>query len=176
MNEQHQQKNIQILQHNCAKSTNAMTSCLKFATKTVDIILIQEFWIDQNQIIISHSAFTCIMSNLAISNEHKSRILAFISKTFKLNATSRSDISFDTDIQALSIFDSNINLSILNVYNEKSQKTTTKEYIIERKLTSINLIENSIICDDFNAHHQWWNSYITSSIRSNALINWLEHG
>jgi FtsZ-binding cell division protein ZapB len=30
-----------------------------------------------------------------------------------------------------------------------------------------------LICGDFNAHHQWWNSRITSSSRSNVLVEWL---
>jgi hypothetical protein len=59
------------------------------------------------------------MLNLKKLDEHKSRVLTFILKTFKLNVISRSDISFDIDIQALSIFNSNINFLILNAYNEK---------------------------------------------------------
>jgi hypothetical protein len=36
MSEQnHYQKNIRILQHNCAKSTNAITSCLEFEIKKI---------------------------------------------------------------------------------------------------------------------------------------------
>jgi hypothetical protein len=40
-------------------------------------------------------------------------------------------------------------------------------------VTSIELAKNSIVCEDFNAHHQWWNSRITSSIRAKFLIDWL---
>jgi hypothetical protein len=42
-----------------------------------------------------------------------------------------------------------------------------------RKLKTIDFTKNSIICGDFNAHHQWWNSRITSSIRVNVLVEWL---
>jgi hypothetical protein len=62
--------------------------------------------------------------------------------------------------------------TMFNVYNEKNQKSSSNEYTIERKLRTIDLTKNNIICDDFNAHHQWWNSRITSSIRANALIDW----
>ena len=98
MRDKNHQKNIWILQHNCAKSTNIMTSCLEFAVKKADIILIQESWIEQNQIIISHPSFICIMSNLDESDKHKSRVLTFVSKTFHLNVTSRPDIFSNTDI------------------------------------------------------------------------------
>jgi hypothetical protein len=64
-------------------------------------------------------------------------------------------------------------LIVLNVYNEKSQKSNSSEYTIERKLQTIDLTRNSIICDDFNAHYQWWNSRITLSICANVLIEWL---
>ena len=32
----------------------------------------------------------------------------------------------------------------------------------------------TIICEDMNAHHSWWNSKITNSIRATELVNWLE--
>ena len=41
---------------------------------------------------------------------------------------------------------------IFNIYNEKSQNEN-REYSIERKLTSIDISEKKIICEDFNAHH-----------------------
>ena len=94
------------------------------------------------------------MPNLDESNEHKSRILTFVSKAFHLNVTFRSDISSNTDIQVLNVSELNIDFLILNVYNERNQKLNSNKYIIERKFVSINLFENSIICDDFNAYHQ----------------------
>jgi hypothetical protein len=65
------------------------------------------------------------------------------------------------------------NFTIVNVYNEKCQKSNSNDYTIERKLKTIELTKNSFVCDDFIAHHQWWNSWIASSIRVNALIDWL---
>ncbi len=132
----------------------------------------QKSWIETNQIIISHSTFNKILSEQ--EKTHKQRIITFVSKFFKFSITSRSNLCADTDIQILNISKTNIeNFTIVNVYNEKCQKSNSDEYTIERKLKTINLTKNSIVCDDFNAHHQWWNSRITSSIRANALIEWL---
>ena len=155
MSDRNNQKEIRILQHNCAKSTNTMISCLEYGlTKKIDIVLIQEPWIGDNQITISHPSYTCIMPAIGQLDKHKPRVLSFVSKSFKLNITPRLDISSNTDIQVLHISNSIDDLLILNVYNERSQKSNSNEYTIERKLISIDLIENSIICGDFNAHHQ----------------------
>ena len=46
-------------------------------------------------------------------------------------------------------------ISLLNghsVYNEKSEDENQK-YTVKRKLTSIKILEKTIICEDFNAHH-----------------------
>jgi hypothetical protein len=42
MSEKNSRKNIRILQHNYAKSTNTMISYLEFELKNFNIILIQE--------------------------------------------------------------------------------------------------------------------------------------
>jgi hypothetical protein len=163
------------LQHNCARSTNTMISCLEYdLEKKIDIICMQKSWIESNQIIISHSIFNKILFEQKQNEIHKQRIITFVSKSFKFSITSRSNLCSNTDIQILNISKTNIkNLTILNVYNEKSQKSNSNEYTIERKLKTIELSKNSIICDDFNVHHQWWNSRITTSIRTNTLIEWL---
>ncbi len=166
---------IKILQHNCARSTHTMTSCLEYdLEKKINIICMQESWIELNQITIFHSTYHRIMLEQEQNENHKQKVMTFVSKTFRFSITSRTDLCSNTDIQILNILKTNIeNFTILNVYNEKSQKSNSDEYTIERKLTSIELTKNSIICDDFNAHHQWWNSRITSLIRANSLIEWL---
>ena len=59
-----------------------------------------------------------------------------------------------------------------NVYIGKNQEENQK-YTIERKLSSLNIFEKAIICEDFNAHYLWWNSKIQNSICANALISWI---
>ena len=56
---------------------------------------------------------------------------------------------------------------IFNIYNEKFQKKN-QSYTVKQKLTLIDISKKTIICEDFNAHHSWWNS-----IRANELILWI---
>ncbi len=134
-----------------------------------------ESWIESNQITISHSAFNRILLEQEFNETHKQRVIIFAFKSFKFSITPRSNLCSNTNIQILNISETNIqNFIVLNIYNEKSQKSNSNDYTIERKLQTIDLTRNSIICDDFNAHHQWRNSRITSSIRANVLIEWLD--
>ena len=56
--------NIWILQHNCARSTQIMHACMKFAKNKTDIVILQESWMRDENITISHSSFICIKSNV----------------------------------------------------------------------------------------------------------------
>ncbi len=143
-----------------------------FREKKIDIICIQKSWIENNQIIISHSTFNKILSEQ--EEAHKQRVITFVSKSFKFTVTSRLNLCSNTDIQILNISDTNIeNFTVVNVYNEKCQKFDSNEYTIERKLKTIEWTKNSFVCEDFNSHHQWWNFRITSSNRATVLIDWL---
>jgi flagellar hook-basal body complex protein FliE len=152
-----------------------MISCLEYdLEKKIDIICMQESWIGSNQITIFHSTFNRILLEQKQNETHKQRIVTFVFKKFIFFVTSRSNLCSNTDIQIFNISKTNIeNFIVLNVYNEKNQKSSSEEYTIERKLTTIDLTKNSIICEDFNVHYQWWNSRITSSIRAKTLIDWL---
>ena len=118
---------IRILQHNCNRSTNVMQTILDYAVKNADIILIQESWIENNNISISHPAFIKIVWT---ERTVKARIMTFISKKANLNCTPRYDISNDSDIQMLEITSNIENFMIFNIYNEKSQDEN-QEYTIE---------------------------------------------
>ena len=98
--------------------------------------------------------------------------MTFISKNSNTSCTSKYDISNDSNIQILNISSNVENFMIFNIYNEKNQKED-QEYTIERKLIFLNIFEKAIICEDFNAHHSWWNSKTQNSIRANALITWI---
>jgi hypothetical protein len=103
---------------------------------------------------------------------HKQKIMTFVFKSFKFSITSQSNLCSNTNIQKLNISKTNIeDFTIVNVYNEKSQKSNSNEYRIEKKLKTTELIKNLIICNDFNAaHYQWWNSKVALLIRANASI------
>ncbi len=168
--------NIRILQHNCARSTQIMHACMKFAKNKTDIVILQESWMRDENITISHSSFICINSN--VQNTHV-RVLIFVAKNAKrFTCTSRSDIVNNKDMQAISIANNKIQKRILlfNIYNEKLQNADNEQlYMIERELAKVmlNSEQKVIIVEDFNAHHSWWNAKISNSIRTKALINWV---
>ncbi len=168
--------NIRILQHNCARSTQIMHACIKFAKNKTDIVILQELWIRDENITISHSSFICIKSN--VQNAHV-RVLIFVTKNAKkFTCTLRSDIVNSEDMQAISIANNKIQKRILlfNIYNEKSQNADDEQsYMIERELAKVmlNSEQKVIIVEDFNAHHSWWNAKISNFIRTKALISWV---
>ncbi len=141
--------NIQILQHNCARSTQIMHVCMKFAKNRADIVILQESWVKDENITISHSSFICIKLN--IQNAWiTSRLIAN-------NKTQREILLF-------------------NIYNEKSQNANDEQlYTIKQKLAKVklNFEQKFIIAENFNAHHSWWNAKISNLIKTKALINWI---
>ncbi len=168
--------NIRILQHNCARSTQIMYACMKFAKNKTNIVILQESWMRDENITISHSSFICIKSN--VQNTHV-RVLIFVAKNAKkFICTSRLDIVNSEDMQAISIVNNKIQKKILlfNIYNEKSQNADDEQsYMIQRELAKVmlNSEQKVIIIKDFNAHHSWWNAKISNFIRTKALINWV---
>ncbi len=168
--------NIRILQHNCARSTQIMHACMKFAKNKTDIIILQESWMKDENITISHSSFICIKSNV---QNTRVKLLIFVAKNAKkFTCTSRSDIVNSKDMQAISIANNKIPKEILlfNIYNEKSKNADDEQlYTIEWELAKVmlNSEQKVIIVEDFNAHHSWWNAKISNSIRTKALINWV---
>jgi hypothetical protein len=93
--------NIWILQHNCARSTQIMHACMKFAKNSADIVILQESWVRNKNITFSHSSFICMKSN--IQNAYV-RVLIFVAKNAKkFTCTSRSNIVNNKDMQAILI-------------------------------------------------------------------------
>ena len=89
---------LRILQHNCNRATNVMQIILEYAVKNANIVLLQEPWIENDNISISHPAFTKIAFNIDNQADFKARTMAFISKNSNINCSSRYDISNDLDI------------------------------------------------------------------------------
>ena len=99
---------------------------------------------------ISHPAFNCIVpANTGV----QPRVMAFVTKsnTSDMTVTPHPDIYQDTDIQVLDI--STNDLLMFNVYNEKQIGSKDNDYIVERKLSTIELPARAVICGDFNVHH-----------------------
>ena len=137
----------------------------------------QKSWIENNEIIIFYFAYDRIMFNISaemIDQNKKFKTMTFVLKKSTLKITFKSDISNDSNVQFLHITNINIDdCMIINIYNEKNQLSTLNEYTIKQSLIKIELSTNLVICDNFNAHHAWWNFKIFLSIRANSLINWL---
>jgi hypothetical protein len=150
---------------------------MKFAKNSADIVILQESWMKDENIIISHSSFICIKSNI---QNTQVRVLIFVAKNAKkFTYTSRSDIVNSEDMQAILIANNKTQREILlfNIYNEKLQNADDEQlYMIERELANIKLNSEQkvIIAEDFNAHHSWWNAKISNSIRTKALLNWVD--
>jgi len=105
--------------------------------------------------------------------------LIFVAKNVnKFTCISRLNIVNSEDMQVISIVNNKIQKEILlfNIYNEKSQNADNKQlYMIEQKLAKVmlNSEQKVIIIKDFNAHHSWWNAKISNSIKTKALIKWV---
>ena len=171
---------ISIMQHNTARYSNIMHSCLETAVKSsIDLVLIQEpsiIFQDNIAITVSHPAYYCILPNS--SNNIRPRVAIYIRKLANLTYCQRTDLTSDSDIIILDISGSNIeSFQIINIYNEKSLdcQLNSTSYTVERSLQSIQLSTETLIVGDFNAHHSWWNSLITNSVRSDILVSWLNH-
>ena len=163
------------MQHNTARSTNIMHSCLEIAIKSsIDLILIQELWIAADNITtVSHAAYYCILPN---SQNIRPRVAIYARKQANLTYCQRTDLTSDSDIIIIDVSSSNINtFQIINIYNEKSLDLDSDQsnYTVKRSLQHIQLSKETLIAGDFNAHHNWWNSSITNSIRADSLITWL---
>ena len=103
-------------------------------------------------------------------------MITFILKAnCNLKCISRSDILTDNDLQALSIFILNLKkFLLLNIYNEKSLQENLSEYTVERALNQIKSTQRTLLYEDLNAHHSWWNLKISQVKNSDILISWLK--
>ncbi len=100
----------------CMIWVESIHTCMKFAKNKTDIIILQESWMRDENIIILHSSFICIKSNVQITQV---KVLIFVAKNAKkFTCTSRSNIVNIEDMQAISIANNKIQREILlfNIY------------------------------------------------------------
>ena len=134
LNTEQQKSTLKIFQHNdCNRVTSTIHSVLESAVHKVNIVLFQKSWIESENITVSHSAFISIISVTKL----RLRVVTFISKAnSRLKCTLRSDISRDSDLQALLISMSNLKkFLLLNIYNEKSLMENSSEYTVKRVIS-----------------------------------------
>jgi hypothetical protein len=163
---------ISIIQHNAARTSNVIYSVLESAKQlAIDFVLIQELSIAFDKYPISHPTFNCILPNT--SNNIRSRVAIYARKNSVYKYCQRTDLIADSDIIIIDVSDSNIEtFQIINLYNEKSldPDSDSTNYTVKRNLHNIQILKETLICEDFNAHHSWWNSSITNPVRSDSLI------
>jgi hypothetical protein len=154
-----------------------MVSCLETGIDLgIDFILFQEPYI-RDDTTISHPSFNIILPNSSVSSSSslRPRVAIFHRKLSRFQFCQRDDLS-TSDLLVIDILGSQVpDLQLINIYNEKSLETDSDDsYTIERALVNITPTRNTILAGDFNAHHSWWNSTISSPIRAQALIQWLQ--
>src|SRR5271156_200001 len=163
---------IKFLQNNVATSSNYMVTCLEIGLELgTDFILFQEPYIRDGNT-ISHPSFNVILPNS--SSTIRPRVAIFHRKLSRLQYCQRDDLS-SSDLLVIDILGSQTpDLQLINIYNERSLEPGIEEYTIERALINLIPSKNTILGGDFNAHHSWWNSTISSPTRTYALIQWLK--
>lgn len=86
-----QPTNLRFIQYNCNKSSNVVATLLEIASRTADIILIQEPWIHKDGRTITHPHMTAITPT---STSQRPRVMTYINKTtLHLTITPRPDIA-----------------------------------------------------------------------------------
>jgi len=82
---------ITIVQHNCAKTYEVLTTLLHYTNGTADIVLVQELWLAPDGTAYSHPSFTSILPNS--TNNARPRTAAYITKSrLDILVTYRSDL------------------------------------------------------------------------------------
>ena len=132
---------ISIMQHNTARTSDIMHSCLETAVnQAIDFVLIQELSIRfENNIAttVSHSAYHCILPTCF--NNIRSRVIIFARKLSNYKFCHRTDLTSDSDIIIIDVSDSNIKIfQIINIYNERNLNTESDiNYTVKRSLQHI---------------------------------------
>src|SRR6266498_1572243 len=128
---------ISIIQHNYARKTVNMYTCLEIGLeRNIDFILIQEPWIAKdNTYTISHTVYHTILLEFC---DIRPRVAVFAKKDLIYQFCYRSDLCKDSDIIILDILNSEIlDFQIMNVYNEKSLKENCNDWTLDRILPHI---------------------------------------
>ena len=165
---------ILFLQHNINRNPHNMHTCLEYGIESkIDYILFQESWLAENNITtISHSAYYYILPEY---QNIRPRVSIFARKQSRFQFCLRSDICSDNDLLIIDIIDKTKSfedtIQLINIYNEKSLAEDNNNRTIKRCLHLITLLKYTILCEDMNVHHSWWNSTISNSIRATELVN-----
>jgi hypothetical protein len=161
---------IKFLQNNVATKADYMVTYLEIGLELgTDFILFQEPYIRDSSTIL-HPSFNVILPETTL----RPRVAIFHRKLSRFQFCQRNDLS-SGDLLVIDILGSQIpDLQLINIYNERSLELGHSEWTVDRALVNITPSRHSIIGGDFNAHHSWWNSSISTPVRAQSLIEWLE--
>src|SRR5947207_10935765 len=143
---------ISIMQHNTARTSDIMHSCLETTVKqAIDFVLIQEFSIrfeNNIAITVSHSAYYYILSTY--SDNIRLRVAVFTRKLSNYKFCHKTDLTSDSDIIIIDVSDSNIKIfQIINIYNEKNLNIESDiSYTAERSLQYIDLTMKTLVAEN----------------------------
>src|SRR5437879_6642264 len=121
-------KPITIIQHNCAKTYEVLTSLLHYTNGTADIILVQEPWLASDGTPYSHPSFESILPDT--TNNERPRTAAYISKSrLDILCSYRSDLlpHLDGDILPFKFFLEKKNLTLGTFFNKKKNLKPTSD-------------------------------------------------
>ena len=166
---------ITIVQHNCAKTYEVLTSLLHYTNGTADIVLVQEPWLAPGGTPYSHPSFESILPDTA--NNEKPRTAVYVSKSrLDILCTYRPDFlpHLDGDVLPLQILAGKEKFILWNIYNERQKLTPDSRplYTMDRTLHLLHIPQHSILCGDFNAYYSLWNSAVQQQIRGDVLVEW----
>src|SRR5690606_34563895 len=160
-----------------------MHSCLHTASKTADIVLIQEprigAWNQEKGsfLVPEQVSFTCLLAPAHNNNTITPRVATFVSQTFPgLKVSARPDIIDDPYLQILKVSAPGVpTFLIYNIYNE--QYDTTQQWTVQRLLQNHTFPHQCcFMVGDMNAHHPWRNSKRDMDSNGDLLATLMEAG
>jgi len=160
-----------------------MHNCLHTASKTADIVLIQEprvgAWNQEKGtfFISEHISFTCFLALVHNNYTITPRVAIFVSKAFpSLKVSARPNIIDDSYLRILEVFAPGVpTFLIYNIYNE--QYDTTQQWTVQRLLQYHTFPhQHCLMVVYMNAHHPWWNSNRDMDNNGNLLATLMNAG
>lgn len=98
----------------------------------------------------------------------------YISKYIDIEHHRMLEFPNDPDILAVKLKNTNFNINIINIYNQKNQKPENNLTTIMRHRLAMKIPSNTIIVGDFNEHHPNWDPYYPRSSGAESLLDWME--
>src|ERR1700709_1411166 len=136
----------------------------------IKILAIQELWVISNSnefCSINHPSFKQLFLNYST---FRPRVLFYISREYIVNLVPISPL--DPDYIIIDLID--LNIQLINIYNTSYPNIDNSIATIQRENLLPNLLaKNTILLEDFNIHHLWWDPLNTQSSNSHFLLDYI---